>query len=234
MTIHVLTLPGQEDLYKATKFDCSFVDITNNVVPFDIKGTAMEQLDQLKELKLESGDIVCMAGLCPRPMTFHVSTLAKETKENYMPGLGIDHRSVAIATGKMQHRLPIENNYQMAWPYVMVIGNVESAMLSFELLKHLDPADYWPEYTPQEPILEHLLSVAATAGNWQTPNWFKVVDLSIRDLEIAPIMYASHTWHDWISFYPSNGNMKLENHAQLFPVWLAGSKRPLEYWQRVS
>jgi len=49
-------------------------------------------------------------------------------------------------------------------------------------------------------------------------------------LELAPVMYASHMWHDWIAFYPANGNFKLENHAQLHPVWLAGSTKPLEYW----
>jgi hypothetical protein len=74
--------------------------------------------------------------------------------------------------------------------------------------------------------------VVFSTGHWQAPNWFKIVDMSVRNLELAPIMYAHHMWHDWIAFYPANGNFKLENHSQIYPVWLAESEKPLEYWRR--
>ena len=134
--------------------------------------------------------------------------------------------------GKINKRQPLEQNYQTAWPYLMVIGDPELAKTSFEIVEHLDSAEYWPNYFPDAPELIHLLGVVSLTGYWQTPEWFKLVDLSIRDLEIAPVMYASHTWHDWIAFYPANGNFKLENHTQLFPVWLDESEKPLEHWKR--
>lgn len=77
----------------------------------------------------------------------------------------------------------------------------------------------------------HWLSAAAALHtSWLAPDWFPVVDLSVRDLEISPVMYATNHWNDWIAFYPSNGAFKLENHAQLYPVWLDGSTKPLEFW----
>ena len=114
----------------------------------------------------------------------------------------------------------------------MIIGDPALAKKSFEILPELDSTVYWPNYTPEpgHVRIEHLLAVVAATGLWETPDWFKIVDLSVRDLELAPVMYASHMWHDWIAFYPANGNFKLENHSQLHPVWLAGSTKPLEYW----
>jgi hypothetical protein len=164
--------------------------------------------------------------------TFSVAKLAKERNENYIPGAGVDHRGVEIPSNKMQHRLPIEKNNHTAWPYLAVIGNTETAKLSFEIFDQIDKSLYWPEYEPETPTLQHLLAAIASTGFWETPNWFAVVDMSIRDLELAPVMYSSHAWHDWIAFYPANGNFKLENHSQILPVWMDNSIKPLEYWRR--
>jgi len=233
MTVFVLAREGTDDLASETRYDAGFVNASAKVVVVPIIGSPIEQLTQVTNIPFESGDIVCFAGICPRPLSFQIANIAKERKENFMPGRGIDHRGIDIAQGKIQHRQAIEKNFQQAWPYVMCIGDPESARLSFELVKNLDPAVYWSEYQPETYTLEHLLSVASVVYNWQVPRWFSLVDLSLRDLELAPIMYASHKWDEWVSFYPSNGNFKLENHVQLSPVWLAGSVKPLGHWKRV-
>lgn len=230
-TVYVLVPPGKENNAKITKEDINIADINVNVKLIHTQADLKTQLDDLIAIPFESGDVFCLAGLCPRRTTYDFAQLAKSRQENYMPGIGVDHRGVPIEPFKIQHRLAIEKNNYTVWPYLAIIGDPESAILSFKLLSLLRVEDFWPNYIPEVASLTHMLAIAATAGNWYTPDWFKVVDMSIRDLEIAPIMYSSHAWHDWIAFYPANGNFKLENHSQLYPVWLADSEKPLEYWQ---
>lgn len=232
MTFYVIVPPGKERLAEVSKIDIGFALPGSQVEFVKVDAAPFSQLKAIAGLNLESGDVVCIAGLCVRRTTLDVLELAKQTRLNYMPGAGVDHRGVPIPPGKISVRQAIEKNNQTAWPYLMVIGDPESAKLSFELFEKLDPVDYWVNYVPDMPELLHLLSVVASTGFWQIPEWFKLVDLSIRDLELAPVMYASHTWHDWIAFYPANGNFKLENHSQLFPVWLDNSEKPLEHWKR--
>ncbi len=232
MTFFIIVPPGKDRLAEVSKIDIGFVSPGAKVEFVKVDDVPLSQLKTIAGLNLESGDVICLAGLCVRRTTLDVIELARQTKLNYMPGAGVDHRSVPIPPGKISVRQPIEKNYQTSWPYLMIIGEPETAKLSFDLFDKLDPADYWANYVPDMPELLHLLGVVSATGFWQTPEWFKLVDLSIRDLEIAPVMYASHTWHDWIAFYPANGNFKLENHSQLFPVWLAGSEKPLEHWKR--
>jgi hypothetical protein len=229
MTVFVITSPGKEDLAKVTKEDVNLVDVSQPVVIVNTVDDVVQQLKDIANLNLATGDIICKAGTCLRQTTFEIADIAKQRQENYMPGQGVDHRGVSIPAGKIKNRLAIENNLYTAWPYLIVIGNPDSAKESFELIEHLDKTAYWPYYEPETVLLEHLLAVVAAVGDWHTPSWFKIVDMSIRDLEIAPVMYSSHVWDDWIAYYPANGNFKLENHSQLFPIWLAESKKPLEY-----
>jgi hypothetical protein len=231
-TVHILTLPGREKHAEITKIDIKFIDTQIKISMVNIPEDAWEQLKILASLELQPGDIVCRAGLCIRQTVINISKIAAEHKINYMPGIGVDHRGVAIEPGKILDRLPLEKNGLNVWPYLMVVGDPESAKLSFEVAGLLDKNDYWKEYEPETPRLEHVLGIAFATGYWQAPDWFKVVDMSVRNLEIAPIMYAHHMWHDWIAFYPANGNFKLENHTQLLPIWLAESEKPLEYWRR--
>lgn len=232
MTFYIIVQPGEEQIAEVSKIDIGFVSPGSKIELVKVDVSPLSQLKTISSLKLESGDVICLAGLCARRTTLDVIELAKTTKLNYMPGQGVDHRGVPIPSGKVSIRQPIEKNFQSVWPYLMVIGDPETAKLSFELFEHLDPSDYWVNYVPDVPELIHLLGVVSSTGYWQVPEWFKLVDLSIRDLEIAPVMYASHVWHDWIAFYPANGNFKLENHSQLFPVWLDKSTKPLEHWKR--
>jgi hypothetical protein len=232
MTFFVIVPPGKDRLAEVSKIDIGLVSPGARVELVEVDDIAINQLGTIATLNLEPGDVICLAGLCVRRTTLDIIELSRHHKLNYMPGSGVDHRGLAIPAGKINKRQPIEQNYQTAWPYLMVIGNPELAKENFSLFQQLDPVDYWPNYVPEKPELIHLLGVIASAGEWQTPEWFKLVDLSIRDLEIAPVMYASHTWHDWIAFYPANGNFKLENHSQLSPVWLDESEKPLEHWHR--
>jgi len=232
MTFYIIVPPGKDRLAEVSKIDIGFVSPGTRVELVKVEADPLLQLNTLALLNLESGDAICFAGLCVRRTTLDIIELSKTNKLNYMPGTGVDHRGLAIPAGKINKRQPIEKNYQTVWPYLMIIGDPESAKVSFKLFEQLDPADYWPNYVPDVPELIHLLGVISLASEWQTPEWFKLVDLSIRDLEIAPVMYASHSWHDWIAFYPANGNFKLENHSQLFPVWLDNSEKPLEHWYR--
>jgi len=232
MTFYIIVPPGKDRLAEVSTIDIGLVSPGAGVELVKVDDIATSQLKTIASLNLEPGDVICFAGLCVRRTTLDIIELSKRNKLNYMPGSGVDHRGVPILPGKINKRKPIEKNYQTAWPYLMVIGDPESAKDSFELFEHLDPADYWSNYVPDTPEIIHLLGVISLSGNWQTPDWFRLVDLSIRDLEIAPVMYASHTWHDWIAFYPANGNFKLENHSQIFPVWLDSSEKPLEHWYR--
>jgi hypothetical protein len=231
-TVYVITEPGKEHLADITKEDTKIVDVNINVIVVNTSNDPWEQLKSLTQIKFEPGDIFCLAGLCPRRTTFDIARLAADRNENYMPGVGVDHRGVVIESGKIQHRLPIENNNYTVWPYLGVVGNPDDANISFQVTQLLSVEVFWPEYIPEVVKLVHLLAAVSGTGTWYTPSWFKVVDMSIRDLELAPVMYSSHKWHDWIAFYPANGNFKLENHSQLLPVWLDESDKPLEYWKR--
>jgi hypothetical protein len=232
MTLHILTLPGRTNHADITKIDAKFVDATMPINIVDLPDDAWEQLKILSTLKLESGDIICRAGLCPRQTTFEIAKVAAAKKLNFMPGTGVDHRGQPIPPGKILERLPLEKNGNNIWTYLLIVGDPETAQLSFELALHLDKTMYWQNYEPEVPTLEHVLGVVFSTGHWHAPDWFKIVDMSVRNLELAPIMYAHHMWHDWIAFYPANGNFKLENHSQIYPVWLAESEKPLEYWRR--
>lgn len=233
MTLHIIATPDSADHVKITSMDAKFVNASVDINIVEVSADPYEQLATLASVEYKAGDIVCIAGTCTRQTTHAAAEIAVARQENYMPGSGVDHRLVPIEQNKINFRKPIEVNEMSAWPYVMVIGNPELAKKSFEIFKDLDPASYWPTYVPdpESVRLEHLLAAVAHTGLWETPEWFKIVDLSVRDLELAPVMYASHMWHDWIAFYPANGNFKLENHTQLHPVWLAGSIKPLEYWK---
>jgi hypothetical protein len=232
MTIHIIAPPDSDEHVKITSMDAKFVNASVEINVVNVEQDPYSQIKQLAGLDLKPGDIICMAGTCTRQSTVSIAELAAAKKINLMPGTGMDHRGVPIEPYKINARAPIEKNDIAAWPYLMVIGDPELAKKSFEILPELDSALYWPNYVPEpgHVRIEHLLAVAAATGLWETPAWFKIVDLSVRDLELAPVMYASHMWHDWIAFYPANGNFKLENHSQLHPVWLAGSTKPLEYW----
>ena len=232
MTVYVIVPPGKEHLADITKEDAKIVDVNNNVVYVNTSNDPWQQLKAISEIPFQPGDIFCLAGLCPRRTTFDIAKLAAERKENYLPGQGVDHRGVPIEAGKIQHRLPIEKNHYTTWPYLGVVGDPETVAISIQLLDQLKVENFWPEYIPESVHLTHLLAIISATGMWIVPNWFKVVDMSIRDLELAPVMYSSHKWHDWIAFYPANGNFKLENHSQLLPVWLDESDKPLEYWHR--
>jgi hypothetical protein len=232
MTLHIIAPPDSDDHVKITSMDAKFVNASIEINVVAVEKDPYSQIKQLATLDLKEGDIVCLAGACTRQTTVFAAEFAAAKKVNLMPGAGVDHRGVPIEAHKINRRAPIEKNDITAWPYVMVIGDPALAKRSFELLAELDSTLYWPNYVPapEDLLIEHLLAVVAATGLWETPDWFKIVDLSVRDLELAPVMYASHMWHDWIAFYPANGNFKLENHSQLHPVWLAGSIKPLEYW----
>lgn len=238
MTVHILIETNgtiEHQLIEITKHDAQLVDAQEkfNIIDLTSCSTVKDKLKILAEVAYESGDVVCFAGLCVRQFTTTVRELAKKTKTNFIPGLGVDHRLQTIWPNRISRRLPIDKNLYWAWPSLMVIGNRESASIGFHALHQLldDEALCWPHYVPENPTLEQVLSILSIMENWQTPEWFKLVDLSVRDLEVVPVMYATHAWHDWIAFYPANGNFKLENHTQLYPVWVAGSLKPLEYWK---
>ena len=232
MTLHIITPPDYDDHAKITSMDAKFVNASVEINVVNVEKDPYSQIKQLATLDLKAGDIICLAGTCTRQTTTSIAETAAALKINLMPGTGVDHRGVPIEPHKINARAAIEKNDITAWPYLMIIGNPELAKKSFEILPDLDRTLYWPNYVPEpdQVRIEHLLAVVAATGLWETPAWFEIVDLSVRDLELAPVMYASHMWHDWIAFYPANGNFKLENHAQLRPVWLAGSTKPLEYW----
>lgn len=230
-TVYIVVRPGHEHLAEVTQKDIAIVDSDIKTILINTVSDPVAQITQLSLIKFESGDVLCLAGLCPRRLTFEYANIARERNENYMPAIGVDHRNVKLDANKIYNRAAIEKNHYNVWPYLAIVGNPDSASLSFELVQHIDKSLYWSHYEPEMPMLEHLLAVASSTGHWIMPDWFKVVDMSMRDLEIAPVMYSTHKWDNWIAFYPANGNFKLENHAQTNPVWLAGSSKPLEYWR---
>lgn len=194
----------------------------------------LDLLDDLQDLDLKDGDVVCFAGIALRGQTWNVLEIAQERKWNMMPGQMVDHRSLPIPPGTFYSRRAQESNGHTGIPYVMLIGDAEKAKFSWQTIQNFSPEKIWMDYMPERLTAYHWLSAAASIDpSWVTPTWFTVVDLSIRDLDIVPTMYATNHWSDWIAFYPANGNFKLENHAQLNPVWFDRSTKPLEYWKHV-
>jgi len=233
MTLHIIAPPDSKEHIEVTSIDAKNVNASIDINVVHVEKDPYSQIKQLATLALAAGDVICFAGTCLRQTVSAIAEIAVKKKINFMPGSGVDHRGVPVQPHKINFRAAIEKNGHLAWPYLMVIGDPESAQKSFEILPELDSGLYWPNYVPEPESVrvEHLLAAIASTGFWETPEWFKIVDLSVRDLELAPVMYASHMWHDWIAFYPANGNFKLENHTQLHPVWLASSVKPLEYWK---
>lgn len=232
MTVYVIDNAQQPRLFDVTRHDIKFYDPHCEIVKLDAQPAVKDTLNQLISLPLNAGDIVCSAGLAPRRHTWSMAELAIDKKINLMPGRLVDHRYVDIGPGKFFHRKPQEENGHSGCPHLMVIGDPLSAVESWLSIQQFKPEEIWTQYLPDNPTLAHWLSaVAALFPNWLTPSWFPIVDTSVRDLEIAPVMYATNHWADWIAFYPANGNFKLENHSQLYPVWLDHSEKPLEYWR---
>ena len=219
------------ELYNVTKEDILTINSDIETVYVELlEDSPIGQLLELSRVPLEDGDILCEAGLAPRPLSFKVLELAKEKKENIVPGKIVDHRLLEIPKKKLLKRKVQEENNQTSVPYIMLIGDSMSAVESFMLVANFKEEELWVDYLPEKSGLQHWLSAMASLfPSWKSLNSFPLVDLSIRDLETDPVMYATNTWHDWISYYPSNGNFKLENHIQLFPVWLDNSKKTLEY-----
>lgn len=219
------------ELYNVTKED---ILTTNNDIETVyvelLEDDPVKQLLELSKTPLEDGDILCKAGLAPRTLSFKILELAKENKENIVPGKIVDHRLLEIPKKKLLKRKVQEENNQTSIPYIMLIGDSMSAVESLMLMANFKQEELWINYLPEKAELEHWLSAMVSLfPSWKALDKFPLVDLSIRDLETDPVMYATNTWHDWISYYPSNNNFKLENHVQLFPVWLDGSTKTLEY-----
>lgn len=231
MTIYIIADPENVDLATVTEKDLDLQGIKTKKTRLDLAVNPFEQIKQLADFDFDNGDIVCFAGIVLRTLVWNFSQMASETKFNLMPGKIVDHRSYPIADGMFFSRKPQEENGYLGVPYVMLIGDSAGAKESWQTITMLDEDRVWNFYKPERLTLHHWLSAAAALHtSWKTPAWFPIVDLSVRDLEITPIMYATNHWSDWISFYPSAGNFKLENHAQLSPVWLDRSTKPLEYW----
>jgi len=163
-------------------------------------------------------------------MCLKLVELAKEQKINIVPGKVVDHRLQEIGKKQFLKRKVQELNNQLGCPYIMLIGDSMSAVESLMLITTFKEEELWQAYLPEVAGLQHWLSaMVSIMPGWEINHNFPLVDMSIRDLELMPIMYATNTWHDWISYYPSNNNFKLENHVQLFPVWLDNSLKTLEY-----
>ena len=231
MTVYVIDNANNPRLFDVTQADIKFHNPHLGAERLPAYSDPAEQLKCLQSLPLDAGDIICFAGIALRRHTWLMKDIAVERSWNLMPGQIVDHRLVPIEAGKAFKRRPQDMNNHVGSPYVMIIGNPLTAVESWSMIQNFAPEDVWPQYLPEQPTIHHWLSAtAALCPGWLTPDWFPVVDTSVRDLEIAPVMYASNHWTDWIAFYPANGNFKLENHSQLYPVWLDETEKPLEYW----
>ena len=232
MTVYVIDNKQQPNLAKVTVYDIKLHDPHLNPIIVNQEENPADQLKALAQLDLNNGDIICFSGLVLRPMTWAMIDHAVNLQKNLMPGQTVDHRLIKIEQGKFFRRRTQEQNEHTGIAYLMIIGDAAGAIESWNTVLELPPEEIWSKYLPETLSVQHWLSAAAELhSSWITPNWFKIVDMSIRDLELAPVMYASNRWEDWIAFYPANGNFKLENHSQLNPVWLDSSEKPLEYWK---
>ena len=96
MTFYVIVPPGKDRLAEVSKIDIGFVSPGAQVELINVDDIPLSQLNAIASLNLESGDVVCFAGLCVRRTTLDVIELAKNNKLNYMPGAGVDHRGVEL------------------------------------------------------------------------------------------------------------------------------------------
>jgi hypothetical protein len=232
MTVYIIENKQQPKLTDVTIYDIKLRDSQIHPVVLDEEETSLSQLKALSSLNLTAGDIVCFSGIALRSLTWNMIDIAVDKKLNLMPGQLVDHRLLPIDNGKFFRRRPQEINGHLGIPYVMLVGNPIGVLESWQVVQEIPPEEIWSNYLPDSPTIFHYLSAAAALhSSWLTPNWFPIVDMTVRDLELMPVMYATNRWEDWIAFYPANGNFKLENHTQLNPVWFDSSEKPLEYWK---
>jgi hypothetical protein len=228
---YILYTEGLENQIAITEYDLKSVFSANSAI-IHIKIEGKETLKKLQELPLEAGDVICYAGITLRLTMQTIIDIAKEKVLNIVPGNLVDHREQPIGVGKFLELKPIEQNEHNNYPYIIVIGNAESFKDSIYTIQQFTHEEIWPIYCPEEPTLMHWLAAAMFISEYTiSPTWFNLINMAIRNMELAPVMYAHNPWHDWISFYPAKTSFKLENHAQLLPVWLAESYKPLEYWK---
>jgi len=149
MTIHIIAPPDSEEHVKITSLDATLINASVELNVVNVEKDPYSQIKRLSTLDLEAGDIICMAGTCTRQSTVAIAQHAAATQLNLMPGTGIDHRGVPIEPYKINARAAIEKNNNIAWPYIMIIGNPELAKKSFKILPNLDSALYWPNYMPE-------------------------------------------------------------------------------------
>lgn len=233
-TVYIINDQKNSNLHKVTLEDLKFCAPDAKVDLVDQPKDPLDLLKNLQDLNLEDGDIVCFSGLAVRQTTWNALQIAQERQWNIMPGQIVDHRCVAIPQGTFYFRRAQESNNHPGIPYIMLIGDSAGAKNSWSNVQDFATEDIWHAYLPDTLTAYHWLSAAASLDrSWITPTWFPVVDLSIRDLDLIPTMYSTNHWSDWIAFYPANGNFKLENHAQVHPVWFDHSTKPLEHWTHV-
>lgn len=232
MTVYIIENKQQSKLTDVTTYDIKLQDPQIQPVILTEEETPRLQLKILSSLNLAAGDIVCFSGIALRSTTWNMINIAVDKKFNLMPGQLVDHRLLPIDDGKFFHRKPQEINGHLGIPYVMIVGDPVGALESWQVVQEMSLEKIWSNYLPDVPSIFHYLSAAAALhSSWLTPTWFPIVDMTVRDLELTPVMYATNRWEDWIAFYPANGNFKLENHTQLNPVWFDSSEKPLEYWK---
>lgn len=227
--IYILHTDKTRDLAKLTEFDISRqlrADFPRSLILLD--ENPRSSLRTLSEIEFAPGDLICFAGLILGPNIQTLIDYAVEKQINTTAGKLVDHRCLPIETGKISKYKSIEVNNYNAYPYYIIVGNPEQLKLSFEITLEFTLDQLAFNYLPEQESLLFLLACATTLGDcWQKD--FELVDMSVRDLEIARVMYASNMWHDWISFYPTSPGFKLENHTILPPLWLEESRKPLEY-----
>lgn len=233
-TVYIIADQNNADLTCVTEGDLHLHDPNIKTIIIEQTNDPIDLLDALQLLDLKSRDIVCFAGIALRSQTWNVLKIAQEQQCNIMPGCAVDHRNVPIPFGTFYSRRAQESNGHLGIPYIMLIGDPVQAKLSWQIVSSFIPEELWSMYLPDNLTAQHWLSAAAAINpSWLTPSWFPIVDLSRRDLDVVSTMYSTNSWSDWIAFYPANGNFKLENHAQLNPVWFDYSTKPLEYWKHV-
>lgn len=230
MSVYVIEHPLDPLVTDITARDIEKQGRTDTVKIVEFAEDPREQLESLSRQPIKDGDIVCFGGTALRTKVWDLSDLATGMRKNLMPGRANDHRGVQIPDGKFLHRKAQEQNGYPGIPYVMVLGDAKSARQSWKTVFDLDDGLLWKDYRPETLTSMHWLSAAALDPSWLVVDWFRVVDLSRQDLEVTPTTYATQQWHDWLAFFPANGRFKIENHAQLDPVWLDSSTKVMEHW----
>lgn len=231
MNVHIIQSPDRPELATVTTRDLEIQEKKHKVSQIAWHEDPRQLAYNLIDADIHDGDVICFAGTVLRTAIWEMLAIARQRQVNLMPGRIIDHRGVSIPNGKFFSRKPQEANGHLGVPHVMLIGDTAAAKQSWKVLLDLEPSDVWSLYQPESITIQHWLSAAAALHpQWLTPDWFPVVDLSVQDLELLPVMYATNHWSDWIAFYPASGHFKLENHVQTYPVWLDNSAKPLEHW----